>query len=72
MFFCRVSACESLVCPYLTYFDLVLREIGILVTTLAVAPPVNHIAALVGKSCNDFSAVSCMCHLLSGLCIFDS
>ena len=35
---------------------------------LVIMLPATHIAALISNSCNDFSAMGCMCQLLSNQC----
>jgi len=39
---------------------------------LVIMLPATHTAALISNSCNDFSAVGCMCQLLSNHCLLIS
>ncbi len=39
---------------------------------LVIMLPATHIAALISNSCNDFSAMGCMCQLLSNHCLLTS
>lgn len=40
--------------------------------TLVIMLPATHTAALNSSSCNDFSAMGCMCQLLSNHCLLTS
>ncbi len=39
---------------------------------LGIMLPATHTAALISNSCNDFSAMGCMCQLLSNHCLLTS